>query len=60
MIVVIYYYEFCFQRATRGNTFHSNSFHHLKIKVIYICWRLLPTAKSFGNQRGIFKGLMIP
>ena len=48
MIVVIYYYEFCFQRANRGNTFHSNWCHPLKIKVIYICWRMLRTAKSFA------------
>ena len=48
MIVVIYCYEFCFQRATRGNTFHSNWCNPLKIKVIYICWRMLPTAKSFA------------
>ena len=34
MTVVIYYYQFCFQRATRENTFYSNWCHPLKIKVI--------------------------
>ena len=33
MIVVICYYQFCFQRATRENTFHCNWCHPLKIKV---------------------------
>ena len=31
MIVVIYYYKFCFHRATRENTFHNNWCHPLKI-----------------------------
>ena len=46
MIVVIYYYQFCFQRATRENTFHSNWCHPLKIKVIYI----IPLCLRYGHQ----------
>ena len=46
MIVVIYYYQFCFQRATRENTFHINWCHPLKIKVIYI----IPLCLRYGRQ----------
>ena len=32
MIVVIYYYQFCFQRATWENTFHCNWLIKIKVK----------------------------
>ena len=50
MIFVIYYYQFCFQRATGENTFHSNWCHPLKIKVIIIVQLSIEHARNSSRD----------
>ena len=55
MTVVIYYYQFCFQRATRENTFYSNWCHPLKIKVIIMMMMIAVGFLKTGQSNSLSK-----
>ena len=53
MIVVNYYYQFCFQKAIRENTFHSNWCHPLKInKCFFFSFMTKDEAHSSSASEG--------
>ena len=53
MIVVIYYYQFGFQRATRENTFYSHWCHLLKINNFFFFMTKDEACSSSASEGGI-------
>ena len=53
MIVVIYYYQFGFQRATRENTFYSHWCHLLKINNFFFFMTKDEACSSSASESGI-------